>query len=96
MVAATGWIRGLPRWLTDYLADNSDKAMNNLRQYPGTYYNEASALEKNWQTAFFGSNYPRLLSIKNKYDPEGRLSVFKGVGYEGQESQSAFRCYQHA
>lgn len=70
--------------------------MDNLRQYPGTYYNEASALEKGWQDAFFGSNYDQLLSIKKKYDPEGILSVFKGVGYEGQEAQSAFRCYQHA
>jgi FAD/FMN-containing dehydrogenase len=36
-----------------------------------------------WQTEFWGSNYPRLLKIKKKYDPTNLFTVHKGVGSEG-------------
>jgi len=97
IVAATGWIVGVPQGITDELARNSNAAMNGLRQYgSGCYLNEASALEEDWKTAFFGANYDRLLSIKSKYDPTGVLNVYKGIGWEGQEDQNAYRCYQKA
>ncbi|MGE4608439.1 MAG: FAD-binding protein, partial [Myxococcota bacterium] len=35
----------------------------------GTYSNEADYHEPNWQEAFWGSHYSRLLAIKQKYDP---------------------------
>lgn len=48
----------------------------------GAYLNEADMNQPNWQQAFYGSNYPRLLLIKKKYDPEG---VFWGPTAVGSE-----------
>ncbi|CRK16460.1 hypothetical protein BN1723_010990, partial [Verticillium longisporum] len=48
----------------------------------GSYMNEADFRQPNWQKTFFGDNYAELLNIKNKWDPEGRLYVLKGVGSE--------------
>jgi hypothetical protein len=48
----------------------------------GVYLNEANYKQHNWQEEMYGSNYPRLLQIKNKYDPESLLYVNAGVGSE--------------
>ncbi|ORX98821.1 hypothetical protein BCR34DRAFT_576891 [Clohesyomyces aquaticus] len=48
----------------------------------GTYGNEAEINEPDFQKAFWGANYPRLLSIKNKWDPTGLFYVHHGVGSE--------------
>ncbi|KAJ0165266.1 putative FAD-linked oxidoreductase [Colletotrichum tanaceti] len=51
---------------------------------PGSasYMNEADFRQPDWQTAFFGDNYARLLAVKNKWDPESLFYVLKGVGSE--------------
>ncbi|KAF2182160.1 FAD/FMN-containing isoamyl alcohol oxidase-like protein MreA [Zopfia rhizophila CBS 207.26] len=36
-----------------------------------TYVNEGDLYEPNWQESYWGSNYPKLLEIRKKYDPEG-------------------------
>ncbi|KAL1962101.1 hypothetical protein VTN77DRAFT_568 [Rasamsonia byssochlamydoides] len=57
-----------------------------LRQFnpdSGCYINEADPYEPNWQQAFWGSNYPRLLSIKKKYDPDDVFWCQPCVGNEG-------------
>ena len=48
----------------------------------GTYTNEANAYEPDWQTVFWGSNYPRLLQVKNKWDPHGLFRCNRCVGSE--------------
>ena len=48
----------------------------------GTYSNEADYHEPNWQEAFWGANYPRLLAIKRKYDPQGLFQTHHSVGSE--------------
>ena len=35
----------------------------------GAYVSESNYFEKNFQQAYWGSNYPHLLEIKKKYDP---------------------------
>ena len=37
----------------------------------GAYLSESDPSETDWKNQYFGSNYARLLSIKNRYDPKG-------------------------
>ncbi|QIW09853.1 FAD-binding protein [Francisella sp. LA112445] len=65
--------------------DDIYKAMSmiqNLAPDAGTYANEADYFQKNWQKIFWGNNYPRLLDIKNKYDPHGLFYCHHCVGSE--------------
>jgi FAD/FMN-containing dehydrogenase len=48
----------------------------------GSYTNEGDFFEKKWQLEFWGNNYPKLLSIKKKYDPTNLFHVHNGVGSE--------------
>lgn len=48
----------------------------------GAYVNEADFNQKNWQTAFWGSNYNRLLSIKKRWDPSNLFYATVAVGSE--------------
>ena len=49
----------------------------------GSYVNETDWFQADWQRAFWGPNYPRLLAIKRRYDPTGLFTVHHGVGSEG-------------
>ncbi|KAI1293920.1 FAD binding domain-containing protein [Xylaria venustula] len=51
----------------------------------GVYLNEAHYLEPDWQQTFFGSNYDRLLQVKEKYDPTHIFDCYKCVGWRGQK-----------
>jgi FAD/FMN-containing dehydrogenase len=67
-------------------ASKINMAINELLKVapnPGSYVSESNFFEKNWQQSFWGSNYPRLATIKKKYDPEGLFFVHHGVGSEG-------------
>jgi FAD/FMN-containing dehydrogenase len=55
----------------------------------GAYVNECDYFQKDWQKAFWGSNYPRLARIKRRYDPDGLFTVHHGVGSEAW-SQDGF------
>src|SRR5215472_7688451 len=48
----------------------------------GAYVNECDYFQPDWQKAFWGANYPRLLQIKRRYDPDGIFFVHHGVGSE--------------
>lgn len=48
----------------------------------GSYVSESDYFNKSWQSAYWGSNYARLRSIKRKYDPDGLFFVHHGVGSE--------------
>ena len=56
----------------------------------GAYCSESNYFEKGFQQAYWGDNYPRLLEIKKKYDPNGLFIVHNGVGSE-QGSRDGFR-----
>ncbi|KAK7044629.1 FAD-binding domain-containing protein [Favolaschia claudopus] len=55
------------------------------------YQNEADVNEPNHEVSFWGTNYPRLLQIKRKYDPHNLLSCWHCVGYD--PSSPRFSCY---
>lgn len=58
----------------------------------GAYMNESEVYQTNFTMAFWGDHYPRLLSIKNKYDPSHLLDVWQGVGWKGA-SDPQYQCY---
>ena len=53
-----------------------------LREQPASYFNETDYFQADWQTAFWGDHYARLLQVKNRYDPGGLFFVHHGVGTE--------------
>ncbi|KAK7024262.1 hypothetical protein VNI00_016479 [Paramarasmius palmivorus] len=56
--------------------------LESLQPGSGTYFNEASLYERNYQQTFFGSHYEKLEAIKDVYDPSGLFVVAEGVGSE--------------
>ncbi|KAG8839697.1 hypothetical protein FRC18_008417 [Serendipita sp. 400] len=74
--------------------DASTEAMRRvveLTPESGTYAAEANIHEKDHIRSFWGTNYPKLLSIKQKYDPEGVLDCWNCVGSKGR-SDDRFSC----
>jgi FAD/FMN-containing dehydrogenase len=66
-------------------AEAIDRAMTEVRtRLPtvGSYVAESNFFELAWQESFWGSNYARLLVVKDKYDPDGLFVVHHGVGSE--------------
>ena len=62
-----------------------DRAIAELRKlvpHSGSYVSESNYFNKFWREAFWGTNYPRLQTIKAKYDPDGLFFVHHGVGSE--------------
>ncbi|EAQ86284.1 hypothetical protein CHGG_07537 [Chaetomium globosum CBS 148.51] len=59
-----------------------DRALREAAPNGCAYVNEADPYEPNWQEAFWGDNYPRLLELRKKYDPNG---VFYAVSTPGTE-----------
>jgi FAD/FMN-containing dehydrogenase len=62
-----------------------DAAMGELLRIvpnPGAYVSESNFFEHDWQQSYWAQNYPRLLAIKDKYDPDGLFVVHHGVGSE--------------
>ncbi|KAH8656592.1 hypothetical protein BGZ60DRAFT_518731 [Tricladium varicosporioides] len=54
---------------TSYLTNTTMQYLRDLDPDSGAYVNEADPNEPNWQQAFWGSNYDKLLEIKRKVDP---------------------------
>lgn len=48
----------------------------------GCYFAESDFFETEWQQAYWGANYPRLMEVKRKYDRDGLFFVHHGVGSE--------------
>jgi len=78
--------------------------LRNVTAGSGSYMNEADVAEPNWQQSFFGSNYPRLLEIKRRWDPSGLFWAPSTVGSEawavrtagGEPSQNGNLCRAQA
>ena len=61
------------------------RAMGELRGLlpgPAAYVAESDFFEADWQQAFWGPHYARLLAVKDAYDPAGLFVGHHGVGSE--------------
>ncbi|CAJ0551472.1 Ff.00g114020.m01.CDS01 [Fusarium sp. VM40] len=66
--------------------------LRDLDAVQGAYLNEASPIEPDWQSSFWGPNYARLREIKEKIDPDGLLWCPRCVGSEDWvQRQDVFR-----
>jgi FAD/FMN-containing dehydrogenase len=66
-------------------ARDIDMAAAELRKIApdsGSYVSESNYFNRAWQNEYWGENYPKLRTIKSKYDPEGMFFVHHGVGSE--------------
>jgi FAD/FMN-containing dehydrogenase len=66
-------------------AEGVGMAMNELLKVApdaGAYVSESDYFQRDWQQAFWGTNYPRLAAAKQKYDPDGLFFMHHGVGSE--------------
>jgi len=54
----------------------------------GSYVNETDYHQPDWQHAFWGGNYARLLETKHAYDPGSLFRVHHGVGSETTSDQA--------
>jgi len=67
---------------TSSAVDSATAALSSLAPAGGSYVSESNFFNKDWARSFWGSNYPRLLAAKRRYDPDGLFFVHHGVGSE--------------
>lgn len=71
--------------LQDITTNVVGKALREAGPDGAGYVNEGDLNEPNWQETYWGSNYPRLLSIKEKWDPTGLFFAETTPGTEDWE-----------
>jgi FAD/FMN-containing dehydrogenase len=66
-------------------------ALRKVAPNAGAYVSESDYFRRDWQAAFWGTNYQRLLAVKRRYDPDGLFFVHHGVGSEGWSREGFVR-----
>ncbi|KAK4167477.1 6-hydroxy-D-nicotine oxidase [Cladorrhinum sp. PSN259] len=69
-------------YLQDILTNVVDKALRDASVSGATYANEADPYQPNWQSHFWGANYPTLKNTRAKWDPKG---IFYAIATPGTE-----------
>lgn len=86
LVLSRGWENTTPFAEQKEIMRNMTKVemplLKALEPDMGAYINEADFNEDGWREVFWGSNYPRLLSIKRKWDPKDVFMCKPCVGSE--------------
>lgn len=84
------WAENLSR--KELLVNELIPALENATAGAGTYLNEIDAQWKgDWKTELYAGNYPRLLSIKQKYDPDNVFYAWTAVGSDYYHTDGAGR-----
>jgi hypothetical protein len=73
------------------LAHELTPALINATLGSGTYMNEGNFMLPGWQDHYYGENYPQLLQVKRKYDPDSLFYTTTAVGSEDWEIDSEGR-----
>ncbi|KAI0707570.1 FAD-binding domain-containing protein [Cerioporus squamosus] len=58
----------------------------------GAYFNEGDVYEPDHEASYWGDNYAKLLTVKQKYDPQGLLDCWQCVGWKG-EDDDLYQCH---
>ncbi|KAJ6600933.1 FAD-binding domain-containing protein [Mycena sp. CBHHK59/15] len=74
------------------LVDSVTQLLRDVAPDSGAYMNEVFIYEPDFETAFWGNNYPRLLALRHKYDPNGLLDCWHCVGWQGAQDER-YNCY---
>jgi FAD/FMN-containing dehydrogenase len=85
--AATAFVHRKVLFCIQYLTYNGgsawlDSIHSRMRPYVtgGAYFNYTDPGLANWQTAYYGSNYPRLLQIRRAVDPHHYFNFPQAIG----------------
>lgn len=62
--------------------DQATAVLRAIAPDAGSYVSESNFFNADWRREFWGDNYPRLMAVKAKYDPDGLFTVHHGVGSE--------------
>jgi FAD/FMN-containing dehydrogenase len=79
-------------------AETVDASMDQIRKLLpriNSYVWETDFFQPNWQDAFWGENYARLSTVKDKYDPDGLFFLHHGVGSEKWSEDGFTRVEAH-
>ncbi|TGJ81845.1 hypothetical protein E0Z10_g6919 [Xylaria hypoxylon] len=74
-----------------YISEHVTPTLQAVTPSSGSYMNEGNFRQPDWQNQFFGSNYDRLLAVKQKYDPDNLFYAPQAVGSEYWEEDKAGR-----
>ncbi|KAL4967031.1 putative isoamyl alcohol oxidase [Aspergillus stella-maris] len=65
--------------------DNTEPIWREWAPDMGSYANEGNVFSTSWKKDFYGENYERLMGVKQRYDPNGSLFTWGGVGSDEWE-----------
>ncbi|KAF8207888.1 FAD-binding domain-containing protein [Mycena galopus ATCC 62051] len=74
------------------IASNITQMLRDITPGSGAYFNEGDVYEVDHEEAYWGGNYPALLAIKKKYDPNSLLDCWQCVGWKGAQD-ARYDCY---
>jgi len=74
------------------VASNVTQLMRDITPGSGAYFNEGDLYETDHEESFWGPNYPALLALKKKYDPQSLLDCWQCVGWKGAQN-ALYDCY---
>ncbi|KAF2658913.1 FAD-binding domain-containing protein [Lophiostoma macrostomum CBS 122681] len=89
------WTSNTPRDMRAQIQNTISSSIDPLKALTpggGCYMNEGDYMEQDWQQTFFGSNYAKLLQVKQKYDPGQLFNCWKCVGWTGYHDP-LYSCY---
>jgi FAD/FMN-containing dehydrogenase len=81
MAYDTAWAASDPRSVADANLDWLARLAEDIRPYVSrqAYQNFIDSTLKDWQSAYYAQNYDRLVTVKQKYDPDDVFSFKQGI-----------------
>lgn len=90
--ANPGWRKAAALIIANKTNTTSAAGLRQLAPDMGTYINEASVTEPDWSSSFWGTNYPRLSELKQKYDPDMLFWISPGINADHMHAVDGRAC----